>query len=69
MGTSILSSSSSKNEYLFSGIITLTSFAPPPPLLLFAWVSNRRVSNPVFVFALVLSVSKCHRLFFATDLL
>lgn len=32
MGTNILSSSSSKNDYLFNGIITLTSFAPPPPL-------------------------------------
>ena len=65
MGTNILSSSSSEKLYLFSGMMTLTSFAPPPPLLLFAWVSNLLASNPIFVFAVVLSVSRYHSLFFA----
>ena len=69
MGTSPFFCKLFKNEYLFSGIITLTSFAPPPPLLLFAWVNNRRASNLVFVFAVVLycqylTIIDC---FFATD--
>ena len=67
MGTSILSSNSSKYEYLFNGMMVLTSFAPPPPLTLslFACVCKRRTSNPVFVFAVVLLVSsKSQKLFF-----
>ena len=66
MGTKLLSSSSFKNEYLFSGMMT---FPPPSPLLLLASVSNRRASNSVFVFAVILLVSRYHRLFLATDLL
>ena len=65
MGTNIFSSSSSEKLYLFIGMMPLTSFAPPPALLLFARVSNLLASNPIFVFAVVLSVSRYYRVFFA----
>lgn len=64
MESNILSCNSSKNEYLFNGMMVLTSSAPPPALLLSASVCKRRASNPVFVFAVVLLVSKYQKLFF-----
>ena len=58
--TSILSSSSSKKQYLFSGMITLTSFPPAFKASSAAACANIFLaSNPLFVFAVVLLVSTC----------